>query len=537
MVGKVRLYRTESSRDIKTRICVKGILTLMVLGSAGMVSTLRALGVTHATVGNHEADLKVSTLEKRLRKLAKGAKLINSNIKDVPDAPWFKEVFHPWSVLQTPCRKVTVAMGGFLSDEEGVFRDNTFKGAHIGDVTKAFDRVYRESVLNGPADVFLPVTHQTIYRDTLFAKHVLQTQPGLTLVLGGHEHSHYDLIVKSDNERFPDRSARILKGDSDATSVNLVDLTFDIVNDQFQTVEIDASLIDITAYEPSKVVQSIVDSHMSLLDSLDHETIVNADNLLPPGTPLSSERTRYSQTTVGSVLCQAIKEELEVDVAVINGATIKGNKRYEGSVMSYAQLKEELPFPTKMVVVPMKRWELQQAIYYSRTNPPSSNDIEEPERKGFLQVDVDFDRLGSHTGGQEDELLVALPRNLLKGFCKILPLMDIGDRLEKVGSLDLENHNFVPAIDLVVRHFCKEQWYELVHDNTFESLDRGDKGFLSREDVKTMMHKALGHEPAAFLVDDMISSIDADNNGVIDPGEFSHLLAQMERDHGMIKFD
>lgn len=43
--------------------------------------------------------------------------------------------------------------------------------------------------------------------------------------------------------------------------------------------------------------------------------------------------------------------------------------------------------------------------------------------------------------------------------------------------------------------------------------------------------------PADFVVDNMIAAIDADDNGVIDAGEFSHLLANMEREHGMIRFD
>jgi hypothetical protein len=35
----------------------------------------------------------------------------------------------------------------------------------------------------------------------------------------------------------------------------------------------------------------------------------------------------------------------------------------------------------------------------------------------------------------------------------------------------------------------------------------------------------------------LISAVDTDENGVIDPGELSHLLAMMERKHGLIKFD
>ena len=51
-----------------------------------------------------------------------------------------------------------------------------------------------------------------------------------------------------------------------------------------------------------------------------------------------------------------------------------------------------------------------------------------------------------------------------------------------------------------------------------------------------MMTKLLGHEPADFVVDDMISSIDADDNGVIDMGEFSYLIATMERESNWRNF-
>jgi hypothetical protein len=94
---------------------------------------------------------------------------------------------------------------------------------------------------------------------------------------------------------------------------------------------------------------------MAVVRNMEHETIVHADHVLPAGVPLSSKGTRFQQTTVGGVICMAIKEALEVDVAIINGATIKGDMEYGGSTITYAQLKKELPFPTKIVVVPM-RW-------------------------------------------------------------------------------------------------------------------------------------------------------------------------------------
>jgi hypothetical protein len=260
---------------------------------------------------------------------------------------------------------------------------------------------------------------------------------------------------------------------------------------------------------------------------------VHADHVLPAGVPLSSKGTRFQQTTVGGVFCMAIKEALECDVAIINGATIKGDMEYDGSTITYAELKKELPFPTKIVVVPMKRWELQEAIHYSRTQPRAPNKDEAFARRGYLQVDVEFDRMGDHMGGQDDELMVALPRNLMKGFCEIKPLMAIGGKLQLMNLFPSED-DFIPGIEVVISHFCKERWFDLVHDHSFDDFDRNNKGVLDRSDVKRLLGKAIGHEPADFVVDDMIAAIDNDGDGVVDPGEFSHLLAMMERKHGQV---
>lgn len=482
-------------------------------GGKGMVATLRAIGVTHAILGNHEADLKIDVLGRRLQKLGRSVSLLNSNIGTIPDAPWFSDIFKPYDVIQTPCQRVNVAFGGFMSDEDGIFRDSTFRGGHIESVIESLDNVLKKSVISGPADVFVPLTHQTIARDRDIAYHLLQKQPGEALVLGGHEHSHHDEECLFEQQR-----ARILKGESDAEAVHLVDLTFDSVDESFRIVNIEAELIPISGYQPSPVVQKIVDSHMSLLEQLKNETILDAKDFIPPGAVLSSERSRYKQTTVGGVLCHAVKEELGADVAVINGATIKGDKTYPTTEISYAQLSKELPFPTKMVVVEMTRKELQEVIFYSRTNPPTLSDGTEPERKGYLQVDFSFDRFGSHTGRQEEKLYVALPRNLLKGFCKIEPLMRLGERLQEERRLNLRDDDYLPAVDLVVKHFCRERWYDLFHDTSFRQLDRDNKGFLEREDVRTLIKDALGREPPSFVIDDMMTALDADGNGSIDIG-------------------
>lgn len=518
-------------------------------GGKGMIRTLRAVGLTHCCLGNHEADLKLSALQTRLQKLSKTTTVLNSNIgrnlkpedlnsktSKIPDWIINNEWMPEYSVISTPCDRVKIALGGFMSDEPGMFPTGTFRGVPIGSVTETYSKMYADLIATNTVQMILPLTHQFIERDKELAEHMLQVSGGTHgLILGGHEHTPFDETVSR-----ADKEVRILKSGQDANAVDLIDLTFD--PETLQLTDIQAELVEMKSIEPSFVVSNMVKEHMKVLEDLENEDVIHADVLLPPGTNLSSVGTRYRQTSVGAIFGTAIKDELEVDVAIINGATIKGNTAYDGTSMSYAALKQELPFPTKIVVVPMKRWELHEAIHYSRTKNPDRSDQEDVdpsivERKGFLQVDTEFDRIGFHTGGQDDDLMVALPRNLLNGFCKIEPLVDIGDRLKAENCFPDED-TYIKAIDLVVRHFCKEQWFEMVSDNVrFDDLDLDHNGYLTRDEVVRFLKERIGHDPAEFVVDNMIAAIDEDGNGVIDPGEFSHLLADIERQHGLIRFD
>lgn len=500
-------------------------------GGRGMVNTLRATGLTHVSLGNHEQDLRLESLHDRLLELSKSVEIVNSNLRNnLPTScQWIHSVTSQYSIVNSPCNQVKVAFLGLLTDEPGVFRDNTFKSIPIQDVIDTYTTIYKEIVPN-VADCLIPLTHQSIGRDRELAEAMLSLHGGNGVIIGGHEHEPFDELVGDDSN-----SIRILKSGMDATAASLIDLSFDISTDgQPIAKSVEARLETISDLEPSDVVQKLVDKHMAVIKALDEQFIVDLEStdMLPPGTLLSSERTRYQQTTVGSVFLQMIKEEMEVDAAVLNGATIKGGTTYDTGQMSYAELKKELPFPTKMVVVPMKRWELQDAIDYSRTAIEEGTDLEgegDIPRRGYLQVDWNYENIG-HLGFPDDEMKVALPRNLLNGFCNIKPLIEIGSRLKQEGTFPASD-DYVPAIDLVVRHACKNRWFQIISDiDSFDEFDLNDDGVLDRYEIEKMMEHFLGYKPADFVVDDMIAALDEDENGVIDKGEFSFLLARMERE-------
>ena len=497
-------------------------------GGRGMVATLRAVGLTHCSFGNHEADLKLSTLHERVEDLSRSVVVLNSNMRNAPpDATWISSLTKPFDIIESPCRKVRLALIGLLSDEPGMTRDGTFKGVPIDDMDRVFMESYNHLVPSS-ADFLIPITHASIGRDRRFAT-FMAANSGQGLIIGGHEHEPIDTIVEENGA-----AVRILKSGTDAQSASLIDLEFDTSGSRVQLTSIDNTLVDLLQYEDSIVVKKIVDSHRSIVEEMEKEIIADFSKMSPTGQVLSSKRTRYQQTTMGAFICQAIKEELEAHVALINGASIKGDTDYFDNTVSYAQLRKELPFPTKMVVVEMTRAELENAIHYSRTHTDDGEliqrDAADIPRRGYIQVDWDYDLSLHLTGNQNDVLQVALPRNLLAGFCNIQPLMAVGERL-RASCRYPGGDDFVPALDLVVRFCSKHRWSALLKKAPkFDELDLNQDGVLDRNEIKVAMTKLLGKEPPDFVVDNLISTIDADQNGVIDMGEFSYLLATAERD-------
>ena len=114
--------------------------------------------------------------------------------------------------------------------------------------------------------------------------------------------------------------------------------------------------------------------------------------------------------------------------------------------------------------------------------------------------------------------------------------MELQKELERKGKLP-HSDDFTPAIDLIIRHACRQRWFDLIYDDiTFDDIDINHDGFLDKSEIKSFMERYLKKDVPDFVVDDMMSSIDEDYNGLIDVGEFSYLLAKMEREHHGRKF-
>ncbi|EKX52827.1 hypothetical protein GUITHDRAFT_133256 [Guillardia theta CCMP2712] len=486
-----------------------------------MVDCLNHLGVTHVCFGNHEADLNLKELSKRVGEF-RGVWL-NSNMPSL-----FPDLTKRFDVVTT-AGGVKLGLLGLVLQEPGAFRDSTFKGHTIEEILPCARKI-AEELRKEKVDLVVPLTHQSLSSDVKLASEEF----GFPVILGGHEH---EVIVRDVNE------CTIVKAGCNCENVAICDLWIEKDESQGQVVIYkDTRIQDITNMEHDKEMADVLDKHLHVLSVLQNESVcvVGRDSIF---SPLSSKGTRLMQTTVGSLICEACRVELGADCAMINGATIGGSRDYPSGKITYMELQAELPFPTKMVVVEMPGKVIKEAVKFSREGPVHM------EKRGFLQCDpsmtIDDENNLTHVHGKrvrdEDTFNVALPRNLLAGkrrkrhkdrsFCDIKPLVAWAkenplllpgsegeeDWREQKGKgrkrrkEEKEDENvFSLAFKLVLEHKASEIWLGL---GNFEDLDADGSGYLDREEITMAVTRKLGKEPSEQLIDSMLEAIDIDGNG------------------------
>ncbi|KAL1520112.1 hypothetical protein AB1Y20_023584 [Prymnesium parvum] len=459
-----------------------------------MIDCLNHVPITHCCFGNHEADLKLDELAPLTTRFK--AKWLNSNM------PAFTPSLPAWDVVEVPSELGVHRVGllGLLTSEPGILRKDTFRGLRIDGVVESARRWGDYLRAEQSCEAIIALTHQSVGADEELAR-----SGAVDLIIGGHEH---ELILRESAGMPP-----IVKSGSDAHTAAVIDLTFSRNAPPHVAIEFKP----VADFPPGDALQREVETHLGTLRVLEQESMLSvADSEAvarshAAGNPLSSKHTRFQQTSVGTLLATAIRKCLSADVAMINGGSIKGNSSYPSGQLNYMQLQQELPFPTKMVVVPMLGAALQAAITHSRAGEPTD------ERRAYLQL---CDAVVVE--GKEDEVLsigglhfdpsstyqVALPRNLLKGAFDIQPLVQYAnDNPQLLPSED----SYVPALN------AKQTWRSL---GAFDSLDLDGNGVLTREEIRVALRRKLGQEPSEVMLDNVLGSIDVDGSGTISRDEY-----------------
>lgn len=203
------------------------------VGDAGrhMVEALNAMGLTHATMGNHEFDVSEEDLKQRIAESR--FKWVVSNVKNVVAGqvqPFEHVIDHDIVEFANAAgEKVRVAL-------LGVCLEMVKKPwlSYKNPIESAREQV---ALLEGKADVFVAMTHLTMPEDKRLGAEV----PRLDVLMGGHEHETATAIVGTD-------STPIFKADSNARTAFVHRFRYDtqarVATLFSQLVRIDASFAE-----------------------------------------------------------------------------------------------------------------------------------------------------------------------------------------------------------------------------------------------------------------------------------------------------
>jgi len=245
------------------------------------------------TLGNHELDKSTpDVLIGRLRDSAFEWVATNTVIT-APDAPAIKKT------ILVDTAGTRIGLFGLLYPLEKSY-------ARSSDVLTAA-RVAVAALHEDGARVIIAITHQDMGADIDLVKNV----PGIDLVIGGHDHLFMQQQV---NDTW------IAKADADAKSAIVYDVTVPL-NGPIRTTPLRVVLDSTVAKDP--VVDTSVQRWMGELAAKlgGNETLGTTRNLLEGVEPA----VRGRETALGNLLADVAREQMQTDVALINGGSIRIN--------------------------------------------------------------------------------------------------------------------------------------------------------------------------------------------------------------------
>jgi 2',3'-cyclic-nucleotide 2'-phosphodiesterase (5'-nucleotidase family) len=470
----VRRYATVDPADALLVTLAGDFLAPSMLSSLdagrGMVDCMNAVGVTHATFGNHEDDIAIDELRRRIRELR--AKWLATNVVG----------FEPPLATQDVIDVAGVRVGllGVVMSDPAVYRHAAFGGAHVEEANAVAAREAARLRREERCALVIPLTHQPMDDDRALARKV--RDPPFDVIVGGHEHEPFLERVEG---------TWIVKAGSDARRAVVVDIAWASGRER-QTVT--ARFDEVLHYPEDLALRARVDVHMRRVHALEGATLLK----LAPGEVLSSIGARARQTSLGTLLCSRIRDALGAEGCVFNGGGIRASREY-ATHFTYGDLKAEVPFDNEVVVARLPGRVVREAVVASRAHAPT-------ESGGFLQVD---DRLRVDTLDDAREYRIALVRELFDGMDHIEPLVRFArEHPEKIPPRGSGREVKMVLVDA----FSVALWKQL---GGFDAVDANHDGIVTSAEIAEAVARVTAEAPSSITGDLVVQALDANHDRLV----------------------
>lgn len=487
----------------------------------GMVDVMNHCGFTHASIGNHEADVPSDAISQRIAQ--SNFCWINTNMRDLDET--LGTVTSPYSIVVVASKDSNGGAGGeftkrvgllgLLTDDPGLYRPDAFGGASIQPILEATDICFKSGMLQD-VDLVIPLTHQRIVEDREFAnKYGGQVFP---IVIGGHDHEIYDEVHNG---------SRIIKTGHDAMNTAIIDIKWAMREDHGSVAEnpvIEVHMIQTNSYPKCPQIAAIVGGHERVLEELERAKIFRFQDWILDKTsepiPFSTVNNRLGNTTGSTILCTLLRMAMRSSLAITNAGSIRGNKTYppEQEWFTWSDLKAEIAFSTNMVALKLPGKVIEEMITESRAgirqDPPVA-------RGGYLHHcdKVEFDKesfkivcIGGVAFDPNAMYLTALPAQFFEGIDNHVPLLEWA----KQNNIHVDDECGKPAKLAMVEMFAALMWLQM---GSFADIDTDGDGVLTHEEVKDRAAQVFGDDIADLVMESVMSVADLSGDGTITPIE------------------
>ncbi|MDN3620416.1 bifunctional metallophosphatase/5'-nucleotidase [Polaribacter undariae] len=320
-----------------------------------MVEVMNAMNFDLVAFGNHEFDIPLNDLQKRLNE--SNFPWISANVKlKTKEAaiPFYKEVNgHKEHVGETFIKELVDEDGtkikvGFISV---CIPSNPKDFVEYGSVFVKARASY--AAIKDSVDVVFGLTHLDLESDKRIAKII----PGLALIMGGHEHANSNDFVGD---------VQISKADANAKTVYIHRITYD---KKTKKAVVTSELKEINStIKADENVAKIVNKWQTILNSKIKEVITNPEEIIfEAKTPLDGRdsKIRGVQTNLGEIITKAMSFSFndEVDCALVNGGSVRIDDQLSGNITP-VDIFRVLPYGGAILKVKIKGSLLKRVLDY-----------------------------------------------------------------------------------------------------------------------------------------------------------------------------
>lgn len=495
-----------------------------------MVDCLNRVGVNVVCFGNHESDVPYEALGYRIDEFH--GVWLNSNMPGFKPSLPEHHVQYLMGEDGTACTRKVGLIGLLIGGGHfaATYRDDALGGAaaNIVPVLEAHEKVC-EDLWNAHPDLdcIIPLTHQDQAEDEAMA-----ATGAYPIILAGHDHEVTSKEIDG---------CRVLKAGQDAHSAAIVDLVWTNGVDKGAMPDVSCHFVRVADYPADPEVEATVNKWMAPVKELEKATVckLTPKMLEPyPNGKLSSKEARFGPCNMAGFLGEAVRTVEKTDLVLINSGAVRGDREYDNEI-TYADIKNECPFPSENVVAKISGRAICDAVKQSREPWLAPGGPYEASKA--LQVDSSA-KCELKGDGWEVVTINGVPLKPDKLYSVVCDTYDLVKN-PVLNEWCKENPSYIPPSDagrpvlpILVEYFSNEMWRTIVDvngdgqiddseiDSLFDEVDTDKDGTLSLDEVTAALKNKLGEGGSGIIAKQMIAIADKDNSGTISRDELNALI-------------